>query len=283
MRSKAATCICFVLCLVADKSSFAQECECVPWGSGQKGTSIYFGYNGYSLDYSSPSSGAVQNHDVASLQGLELTLRGDDAKYFSYLSLGWSKARSATYNDRVNNTSSETADTHEIIANAELTLGFKTMNFSTITVAPYFGIGYVMWTKDMPAYKEEYKWPFGEIGLNFTMSLLSNRLLLSVDGAIQIPYNPTMTTNVGGQYDDTTFNINTRPGYRFEAPVTFNLYKGKDSTFFLFVKPYFQRWYLGNSDTKTYTLDGNDTGIAAHVISSTTDVQGFKTGFGFNY
>jgi hypothetical protein len=156
----------------------------------------------------------------------------------------------------------------------EADLGYKALNFSTATLAPYVGLGYRYWRRgqnNLPDYEEDYAWWYGVVGAN--LAYRYREWLFGLDTAIDLPIGPGMTTNVAGLLPTHTFILGFRPGFRIEAPVSYDVYKGQGTKLFVFGTPYYQLWNVGASDTY----------LGFQEPESSTGVAGFRLGIGVNF
>ncbi len=259
-------------------------------GAGVNGFSFSAGYNGSQLHYSetNPINGGVLDKDTGWLNGATLEARYDGAisqvPFFVRANFDYLTSNSATYTGAIQNGQPLTLATPETIYKTEFNLGYKIWNPDHFTLAPYLGVGYRVWERGQdafPNYKESYTWWYGTIGANLAYRPV-DRVLVGLDAALLLPFNPQMKTNIDNTIDTTTFNLGSRIGYRVQVPVSYDIYRGKEYNILTFLTPYYERWNVGGSPAVTLTQGGVPAGVSLEPTSQ-TDLYGLKVGLGVNF
>ncbi len=253
-------------------------------GAGQTGGTIFVGYDGAHLSYKEFVNGNVLDKDTGWQNGGYAELRYDEKYAFIRVNFDGVGSGSATYTGALQNGTPLTMSTKELIYKTELDAGYKAANFGRATLAPYLGIGYRSWDRgadNLPDYKEKYTWWYGALGANLACRA-ADRLLIGIDAAALWPISPKMKTDIAGLVDEAEFNIRSRLGFRIEVPSSYEIYKTKSYNFLGFVTPYYERWYVGASDTVILTQGGVPV-AAAFEPKSHTELYGFKVGVGLNF
>jgi hypothetical protein len=257
-------------------------------GADVRGFSFSAGYNGAYLHYSetNPTSGGVLDKDTGWLNGATVEARYDSHQvpFFVRANFDYLTSNSATYTGALQNGTPLIMKTPETIYKAELNWGVKIWNPGHFTLAPYLGIGYRDWERGrdvLPDYTEHYSWGYGSIGANLAYRV-ADRLLVGLDAALWLPFCAQMKTNIDHLIDTATFHLESRPGYRFQVPVSYDIYKGKAYRIFTFLTPYYERWNVGRSPNVIVTLGGVPVGVFLEPTSH-TDLYGVKAGLGVNF
>jgi len=133
----------------------------------------------------------------------------------------------------------------------------------------------------LPDYSEDYTWWYGALGVNHLFR--TGKWLLGIDAAVLYPFSMKMETSVAGLYDKAKFNIKPLPGVRVELPVSYELCAWGATKLSLFAIPYYEKWEIGKSQTVSMTSGGVPTGKAFYEPKSSTDITGFKVGFGLAF
>jgi len=257
-------------------------------GADVRGFSFSAGYNGAYLYYreTNPTTGGFLDKDTGWLNGATVEARYDaQVPFFVRANFDYLRSNSATYTGALQNGTPLTMKTPETIYKTELNWGYKIWNPGHFTLAPYLGIGFRDWERGrdvLPDYTEHYIWGYGTIGANLAYRV-ADRLLVGLDAALLLPFCPQMKTNIDHLFDTATFHLEIRPGYRFQVPVSYDIYKGEGYRIFTFLTPYYERWNVGRSPWVTLTLGGVPTGFVALEPSSHTDLYGVKVGLGVNF
>ncbi len=258
-------------------------------GADQTGTSLFLGYDRSYLSYKEFINGDMIDEDTGWNNGVYIEARHDDETTFFRFLLDYVATDSATYNGSLQNGTPVSMSTDEKFLTLEGNVGFKTLNFSTATLAPYIGLGYRDWQrgKDMlPDYKEDYSWWYIVAGGNLAYRF--DRLVIAADVALTYPLGPKMTTNVAGLYDEATFDLKPYLGFRIEVPVNYEVSQDKNMKIFVFGTPFYQTWKLGASDPVAITRGGipvTQGGIPVILFEpdSTTVMYGFRLGMGLRF
>jgi hypothetical protein len=261
-----------------------------PVGAGVSGFSLSVGYNGAELNYREidPISGGILDKDTGWLTGATIEARYDgtisDVPFFVRANFDYSTSKSATYTGSYQNGTPLTMVTPETIYKGEFNLGYKLPSVWHCTLAMYVGIGYRDWERGqdvLPDYTEHYTWGYGSVGANFNYRVV-DQLLVGFDAALLVPFDAHVKTDIDHLVDTATFPLQTRLGYRFQVPVSFDIIKIKGFKLFTFVTPYYERWNVGQSPWVLLTIGGVPVGYAMEP-SSHTDFYGVKAGFGINF
>lgn len=263
-------------------------------GAGQTGNTIYLGYDGSWLSYREIVNKKVLDRDTGWINGISAEVRGDSKFLFIRTNLNSSWTSSAKYSGAIQNyktgeTAPYSTSTPEEFYQWELNMGFKALNFSTATLTPYAGFGYRDWLRGQNTgsdYQENYEWWYIPLGLNLAYG--NGDWLFILDGAAEFMINPKMTATPPA-LDRKTFKIKSRPGYRAELTIRYNVYRNRSVKLFIFGTPYYQRWNIGASDAVILTYGGvpvqdNDGNtVYAFEPKSSTDIYGFRAGIGVNF
>ncbi len=276
--------IIIVLSLMLCTNGIADESKSV--GTAQKGTTLSLAYDGNYLYYKEVAGGEGIDRDTSWQSGAFLELRGDNEFLFARIATSYVMSTSARYTGALQNGTPLTTDTKEQIYNGEVNVGFKALNLGPTTLSPYAGIGYHFWRRgedNLPVYQEDYKWWYVAAGLNFAARF--DKLLLSLDGAVMFPFDAEMKTSTAGLYDEATFNIKSRPGFRADASISYTVYSNEGLNLVVFTNPYYQRWNIGASDSVLLTRGGTPVLPTTYVYEpkSNTDIYGVRIGLGINF
>ncbi|WP_455756672.1 hypothetical protein [Sulfurimonas sp.] len=99
----------------------------------------------------------------------------------------------------------------------------ETKKGDSYDVSIFTSLGYRYWLRDLGSqygYKEEYKWGYGDIGMNFTFH--ENDWHVGIEGAYQRAFKPTMYAALNGGLD---FDLGTTSGYSFHVPLRYDINK----------------------------------------------------------
>ncbi len=252
-------------------------------GADQTGTSIFLGYDRSHLDYEEFVNGAVLDKDTGWNNGVYFEARTDNEQGFARFLVDYVMTNSATYTGALQDGTPLTMSTKEKFLTVEANGGLKALNFGSGTLSPYLGLGYRDWkrgTDNLPNYQEDYWWWYVAGGANLAYRL--NRLVIAADAAVVYPFIARMTTNVAGLFDEATFKLKPRLGYRAELPITFEIVRDKNIKLLIFGTPFYEKWHVGQSDTVTFTQGGVPVATAFEPESKTT-MHGFRAGLGLNF
>jgi Tfp pilus assembly protein PilF len=262
-------------------------------GAGVSGFSFSAGYNGAQLNYSetNPNGGGVLDKDTGWLNGATVEAKYDGVQFpfFVRANFDYLTSSSATYDGGIQNPVTQnvkplTTSISETIYKTEFNVGYKVWNPEHFTLAPYLGIGYRDWERGqdaLPIYKESYTWWYGTIGANLAYRV-TDRVLVGLDAALLVPFNPQMQTSIASRIDTKTFNLESQIGYRIQVPVSYDIYKGKEYKISTFLTPYYEWWNVGKSSVETVTQGGVPVGNFLEPTNN-TDLYGFKIGLGVNF
>lgn len=271
--------------ILVNSPSLAERCKNCPPGSGQRGSTFYFGYERPELDYSEYSADRVIGTDKGSLAGGYFAWRYDDRYSFLQLSYNVSKGDNVTSKGKQSDGTSYNLARSEKISEIDLISGSKMLNFSAISVAPYLGIGYRSWIRGSDSYldyKREYDWSYGDLGVNIVAARLF-RFTISVNASAIMLFNPVMKTTFGNQVDSATFKL--LPSHicsKADVNVSMDLYKGRKKTTFLFINPYREKWIFGASEATALTQYGSD--VASEIApKGKSKVTGIRSGIGIKF
>ena len=288
---------CFLMLTVA-VPVFAEQAQ--PSGAGENGFKFSLGYDGAYMHYSEnqPSGTGVFDKENGWLNGLSAELRYDRAfsyPLFARVKFDYINSNHVKYIGGLQGGGTFTpynATTPDTVYKTEFNFGYKIWNPAHFSLAPYIGVGYRDWVRGqdvLPDYEETYSWWYGAIGLEAKYRA-TKRLLAGVDAALFLPFDQKMKTSVAHTIDTATFHIKSRPGWRVDVPLSYDVYTTRAGHFiaFVFLTPYYEHWNIGQSQTVTLTINGSPTingqpvGTALEPTSH-TDLYGAKAGIGVNF
>jgi len=99
----------------------------------------------------------------------------------------------------------------------------ETTKSDSYDVSLFTSVGYRYWSRDIGSqygYKEEYKWAYGDVGVNVTFH--EKNWHLGFEGAYKRAYKPTMHASLNGGSD---FDLGRTSGYDFSIPLRYDLTK----------------------------------------------------------
>ncbi|HUJ18635.1 MAG TPA: hypothetical protein VL197_11650 [Nitrospirota bacterium] len=272
-----------LVCVLLISGTIACAAEPESTGAGLTGTSVFLGYDRSYLSYEESMNGGVLDKDTGWNNGVYVEARHDDESLFARFLFDYVETNSATYAGSLQNGTPITMSTEEKFLTFEGNVGFKALNFSTVTLSPYAGLGYRDWKRgsdNLPDYREDYSWWYVAAGGNVAYRL--SRLVIAADFALLYPFSSKMTTNIAGLVDEATFDIKPHLGYRVEVPVNYEISQNNDVKIFVFGTPFYQKWKFGASDPVTLTQGGMPVASAIEPDSSTV-MYGFRVGVGLNF
>lgn len=258
-------------------------------GSGNYGLTVMGGVNVSHMDYRETANGATLDRDYGSLGGIHAGLRLENRILWSRLTADYTTTETATYDGVIQDLQGQytpyKASTSERISLYEGDIGFKAINEGAATLTPYVGLGYRSWRRGrnaLPDFVEKYTWYYWAAGLNCVWRI--GRLTVSADAAALIPFSMEMTTDVAGQFDETSFNIKSRVGFGARLPLTYDVSSGrpKPVRVFVFLTPYYRYWAIGASDIVELTQNGVPVAPVMEPESH-TDIYGANVGLGVNF
>jgi hypothetical protein len=256
-------------------------------GSRNDGLFLSVGYDGSSLSYKEyDRSGLFVDKDTGWQNGVDVEARYETKQIWTRGILEYSGSNNSKYEGYLISGAPLSMKTPEDFYRFEFAIGYKILNIQTSTLTPYIGIGYRDWRRGenaLPDYLEKYTWGYIPIGWNYVYRL--DNWTLGADAAIQLPFSMKMKTDMAGLTDPTTFNLESRPGFRAELPITVDIYKPKLAEKFKvlgFLTPYYQYWGIGASNDVTVTSGGVPV-FVSYEPKSNTNIFGLKVGLGVNF
>jgi len=162
----------------------------------------------------------------------------------------------------------------------ELDLGYTFKGGLPFSFTPYVGIGYRYWMRDLGSLKEDYSWFYIPLGLRVTWAphqqfsmALNASVNFMFDGEMTV-YDWTGASNVA----DTTVQLDDKPGYLVELPITFNLARH----WAIALIPWYEYSKIGQSPYEPiFYKDGTYTGFVLREPSSRTHQYGLRAGVEF--
>jgi hypothetical protein len=180
-------------------------------GAGRTGLSLIIGYDGAWLNYQENlPNGNFLDKDTGWLNGGFVEIRYDNRDFFIRADFNVIVSDNALYTGQLQNGTPISMYTKECIYTAYIDAGYKLFSIGTGTFSTYFEIGYRNWERGQDSgsnYKEIYYWWYGAAGINFDYKI--NNLIIGIDLALLIPFNPQMETNVAGLFDKAIFCLGT--------------------------------------------------------------------------
>ncbi len=281
---------CFFVLTTAAPVFAGQEQLC---GAGENGFKFSLGYNGAYMRYAEIERNngveGVFDKDIGWLNGLNAELRYDRATtypLFARVDFDYLNSGHAKYVGALSDGTPYDATTPETFYKTEFNFGYKVWNPAHFSLAPYLGVGYRDWVRGqdvLPDYKETYTWWYGTFGVEAKYRV-TKHLLAGVDAALFLPFNQEMKTSIAHIIDTATFHIRSRPGWRVEVPLSYDIYTTGTRRFkaFVFLTPYYEHWNIGQSQTIVLTQDGTPVGAALEPTSH-TNLYGTRAGIGVNF
>ena len=243
---------------------------------------------GYDLGHLSVSSDNPNiNIDSGSMGGYYGEFRGETTDLWGRLTADYSTGNPTASADAIALNARLAGSLSEKYFKIEGDFGGKVADFdggipSTLTV--YGGLGYRDRKTAIAGFDSvDYTWYYGAIGINYVARL--KRLTFGVDGAVEIPFSPTITWSVTGFPSESTSSVTPNIAYRVELPITFDVYKTNynfintipQTRVFLFTTPYWQYWKIPAYDIKF--PDGSEISNGA----MSTNIYGARVGVGVTF
>lgn len=171
-----------------------------------------------------------------------------------------------------------TSETHERILDWNLRAGLPLAQYSRTRLDGYAGVGYRDWRRsisssDQVGPLEKYRWPYLQLGVR-AQRTLGQQSRLGVDVRLLQPLDPDLEVDFRGEYDKTSFDPGSRPGFRLALEFERDLDRGMT----LWLSPWYEYWELDASPRVDLTVQGAPTPSQAHEPDSETRSAGLTAG-----
>ena len=148
-----------------------------------------------------------------------------------------------------------TAQTQNLMLNAEIDFGMPFYKGESGSVSGYLGLGDSFWRRDLSAYREEYSWLFLPVGVRYETTLRP-AVDVAVDLALKIPFHGSIEaylSDISPSYSNGSGLLGTdRIGVRLQVPVTFHT----EGSVHWVVTPWFE--YSGFTRGSDFPVEDNN-------------------------
>jgi len=159
----------------------------------------------------------------------------------------------------------------------ELNLGYTFKGGLPLSFTPYVGIGYRYWMRDLGSFKEDYTWFYIPLGLRVAWAP-TQQISVALNASVNFTFDGEMTVYDWAGVADTTVQLDDKPGYSVELPVTFNLARH----WAIVMTPWYEYSKIGQSAYEPiFYKDGTYTGFVLREPSSRTNQYGLRAGVEF--
>ena len=227
-------------CLLAIAQSAAAE------------TNLEIGVSALSFHYKEfPAQERFRNSEDGLLPGLNAALRFNPGPWRLSLEGSYHGGK-VDYNGATSLGNPHQTDTRTDIYNGMGSFGYSFSPSQSISLTPYFGLGYRYWRRDILPNRgvrgllEEYYWFYVAQGL--TLGVISGEhFRWGVDARLIFPINPQLDV----AFNHTNLDLDARVGYRFAFPLNWRLGRAQA----IKLEPYYERQKLGESPPRNGVLE----------------------------
>jgi len=229
---------------------------------------LHFDYQEFN-DY-----GKLLDREEGYIPGLAIAINQPVGQWLLGLTLSYHSGETA-YSGQTTSGIPITTTTRQNIVDAAVQTEYWLLTAHNLQYAPYFGLGYHLWQRDIlptttaggaPVYGlfENYSWWIGFIGIK-TQLYSNDDYSCILDMRLTQTIKPEITVDFGGNYDKAALPLGERMGARIALPWRHRLSTDAD----LLLEPSAEYYELGRSATAPLTSHGTVAGNVYEPSSKT--------------